>query len=72
MSRLTPCAGCVEFCRVLSSSVEFCRAVDMAVELSSNVELLRSCLAVEPGYYRANGNKSATDGAVAGTRGLGV
>ena len=35
--------------RVLSSSVEFCRAVDMAVELSSNVELMNSCLAVEPG-----------------------
>jgi hypothetical protein len=31
--------------RGLSRSVEFCRAV----ELSSNVELLNSCLAVEPG-----------------------
>ena len=35
----------VEVCRALSSSVEFCRAV----QLSSNVELLNSCLAVEPG-----------------------
>ena len=32
-------------CRGLSRSVEVCRAV----ELSSNVELLNSCLAVEPG-----------------------
>ena len=45
LSRLTPCAGAssfVEVCRGLSSS---CRAV----ELSSNVELMNSCLAVEPG-----------------------
>ena len=44
LSSLTPCAwasGSVEVCRGLSS----CRAV----ELSSNVELLNSCLAVEPG-----------------------
>ena len=51
LSRLTPCAGAsssVEVCRGLSSS---CRAV----ELSSNVELMNSCLAVEPAkvtYYR--------------------
>ena len=46
LSRLTPCAGAssfVEVCRGLSSS---CRAVH---ELSSNVELMNSCLAVEPG-----------------------
>ena len=37
---------CVEVCRGLSRSVESsCRAV----ELSSNVELMNSCLAVEPG-----------------------
>ena len=52
-SRLTACAGVsssVELCRALSSSVEFCRAV----ELSSNVELLNSCLAVKPGYKPGN------------------
>ena len=37
----------VEFCRGLSRSVEqVCR---VAVELSSNVELMNSCLAAEPG-----------------------
>ena len=43
LSSLTPCA-CGR--RVLSRSVEVCR---VAVELSSNVELMNSCLAVEPG-----------------------
>ena len=45
LSSLTPCtwaSSSVEVCRGLSSS---CRAV----ELSSNVELMNSCLAVEPG-----------------------
>ena len=51
---LTPCAwasSSVEVCRGLSRSVEVCRGLSScrAVELSSNVELLNSCLAVEPG-----------------------
>ena len=41
-TRLTACAG-------VSRSVEFCRDLCRAVELSSNVELLNSCLAVKPG-----------------------
>ena len=49
MSSLTPCAwasSSVEVCRGLSSTCS-CRAV----ELSGNVELMNSCLAVEPGAY---------------------
>ena len=50
------CSSLTSPCAWASSSVEVCRGLSStcscrAVELSGNVELMNSCLAVEPGAY---------------------